>query len=438
MINLSLAMIVRNEEERLGNCLSSVAGLVDEIIVVDTGSTDDTVAIAESFGARISRFSWVDDFAAARNESLRLCTGNWVLILDGDEAVDSADHPAIREACTQDRIPAFFMTLRNYFLDSRLLFLDQVIKPNESHYEQGSEFSYCADFRGLRLCRWFPDLCFEGRIHELLVPYFNQRHLPIGNLETVIHHFGKVDLAREEEKKIHYLRMAQDQVDFDPANAQSQFNLMTQACTTQDWDVAIASGFAFLALQTRPPEMVLTTLAFALQETGRHAEAMPYLKRVLLSSPRHPLALTRLPISLAQTGHAAEALKMLERAIRLQPSLPAPRMAKAEIQIDLGQNAEALATLNEGIAACPKDPALRVALIKLDLRLGQEAQAALDAWDALKNIPRGGQGHWHALVAGFLLNSGETAKGRRVLEQGLKLHPTHASLLRLWEVSDET
>lgn len=438
MINLSLAMIVRNEEGRLRNCLASVANLVDEIIVVDTGSTDSTVTIATSFGARIGHFPWVDDFAAARNKSLRLCTGNWVLILDADEAVDSADHPAIREACAQDRIPAFFMTLRNYFLDSRLVFLDQAIRPNDGRYDQGSEFSYCADFQGLRLCRRFQDLCFEGRIHELLVPYFNQRHLPIGNLEAVIHHFGKVDLAREEKKKIHYLRMARDQVDLDPTNAQSQFNLMTQACTAQEWELAIASGLAFLALQARPPETVLTTLAFALQEEGRYAEAMPYLKRVLLSSPKHPLALMRLPISLAQTGHAAEALKMLERAIRLQPSLPAPRMVKAGIQTDLGQHAEALATLKEGIAACPKDPALRVALIKLDLRLGQEAQAALDAWDALKNIPRGGEGHWHALVAGFLLNSGETAKGRRVLEQGLKLHPTHASLLRLWEVSDET
>ena len=82
MTILSLAMIVKNEAANLPRCLASVQGLVDEMVVVDTGSTDDTVAIAESFGARMGHFPWTDDFAAARNESLRLCTGGWVLVLD--------------------------------------------------------------------------------------------------------------------------------------------------------------------------------------------------------------------------------------------------------------------------------------------------------------------------------------------------------------------
>ncbi|HJN34803.1 MAG TPA: glycosyltransferase family 2 protein, partial [Prochlorococcus sp.] len=82
---LSLSMVVRNEESCLGACLTSVKGFVDEIVVVDTGSTDATVAIAEAAGARIEHLPWPGDFAPARNAALNLTTGDWVLVLDADE-----------------------------------------------------------------------------------------------------------------------------------------------------------------------------------------------------------------------------------------------------------------------------------------------------------------------------------------------------------------
>src|SRR5476651_717597 len=82
---ISLCMIVRNEERFLSDALTSVQGVVDEICIVDTGSTDDTVAIAESFGAKIKFFAWQDDFASARNEALAMASGAWILVLDADE-----------------------------------------------------------------------------------------------------------------------------------------------------------------------------------------------------------------------------------------------------------------------------------------------------------------------------------------------------------------
>lgn len=84
---ISLVMIVRDEEAVLGRCLASVADLVDEVVVVDTGSSDDTVAIARSYDASIAHFEWVDDFAAARNFSLSQATHPWRLVLDADQWV---------------------------------------------------------------------------------------------------------------------------------------------------------------------------------------------------------------------------------------------------------------------------------------------------------------------------------------------------------------
>mgnify|MGYP005848198363 CR=1 FL=1 len=95
-VSLSLCMIVKNEVENLPKCLESAASLVDEMVVMDTGSEDETVAIAQSFGAQVPFFEWVDDFSAARNAALQYVTGDWVLVLDADERVAEAAIPQIR------------------------------------------------------------------------------------------------------------------------------------------------------------------------------------------------------------------------------------------------------------------------------------------------------------------------------------------------------
>jgi tetratricopeptide (TPR) repeat protein len=95
---LSLAMIVRNEEPRLGRCLESVRGLVDEIVVVDTGSTDGTVEVARRHGASVHHFEWCEDFAAARNESIRHATGDWIMWLDADDIFPRENFERVRRA----------------------------------------------------------------------------------------------------------------------------------------------------------------------------------------------------------------------------------------------------------------------------------------------------------------------------------------------------
>jgi tetratricopeptide (TPR) repeat protein len=95
---LSLAMIVKNEAANLPACLQSVQGLVDESIVVDTGSSDETIAIAQSFGAKVYSHAWCDDFALARNMARQWVTGDWILVLDADEILLPAVIPLIQAA----------------------------------------------------------------------------------------------------------------------------------------------------------------------------------------------------------------------------------------------------------------------------------------------------------------------------------------------------
>ena len=98
MIDLSLCAIVKNEEHFLSQCLKSVKNVVDEIIILDTGSTDKTVEIAEQFGAKVYHFQWCNDFAIARNEALKYVRGEWVLVLDADEVLNPAIVPQLKQA----------------------------------------------------------------------------------------------------------------------------------------------------------------------------------------------------------------------------------------------------------------------------------------------------------------------------------------------------
>lgn len=103
-MDLTLCMIVKNEEATLSRTLDSVKGVVDEMVVVDTGSGDRTREIAREFGARVYDFEWCDDFAAARNECLKHAQGDWILVLDADEVLVPEIVPPIKQGIQSDRL----------------------------------------------------------------------------------------------------------------------------------------------------------------------------------------------------------------------------------------------------------------------------------------------------------------------------------------------
>jgi len=144
---LSLCMIAKDGGASLTRCLASVRGVADEIVVVDTGSRDDTVARAEGAGARVVRRPWDDDFAAARNAGLEVARGQWILLLDCDEWFDPPQPRQLRDALLR---PAYL----GYFL------------PIVSALAGGERL----DSTILRLWRHSPDVRFKFAIHEQVLP----------------------------------------------------------------------------------------------------------------------------------------------------------------------------------------------------------------------------------------------------------------------------
>lgn len=124
---LTACLITRNEETHLAKCLTSLEGVADEIIVVDTGSTDRTRSIAAQAGAKVGSFAWCDDFAEARNAALKLATGKWVLSIDADEWIASDRvRTFIRDSVQKDRSEAYIIvqvdadTQKRYVASPRL------------------------------------------------------------------------------------------------------------------------------------------------------------------------------------------------------------------------------------------------------------------------------------------------------------------------------
>lgn len=102
-MTLSLCIIVKNEETALPQCLNSVKDVVEEMVVLDTGSSDRTIEIARQFGAKVHYFTWCNDFSAARNEALKYVTGDWVLVLDADEILVPEIVPDLQQVTNGDR-----------------------------------------------------------------------------------------------------------------------------------------------------------------------------------------------------------------------------------------------------------------------------------------------------------------------------------------------
>ena len=133
---ISLCMIVKDEEEHLGACLESVLGVVDEMIVVDTGSTDRTAQIAESHRAKVYHHSWKDNFSEARNYSIGCASSDWILQLDADEEFEKDDLPILKNAVESDLYNAVFLAIYNDLPQGRSKFYyPRLYRRGKAHYE---------------------------------------------------------------------------------------------------------------------------------------------------------------------------------------------------------------------------------------------------------------------------------------------------------------
>ena len=272
---ISLAMIVRDEARVLARCLDSVTGLVDEIVIVDTGSLDDTVAIATSYGAKVHQFTWIDDFAAARNHALSHATHPWRLVLDADEWI--VDRDAAKKVL--DRIsamtPDFAGGIDWLQVDETGALIDGVVPQS--------------------IIRLLPrQLNYVGKIHEQPYPEIRavRLHLTVGHSG-----YTSDSMARKEGRNAEILIR---ELEADPENAYLWYQLGNEYVSRdREADALPYLVQAYNLLHPAHPgpdaprqidwwHRVTMRLLMALTVTGRHDDAVALGEIEALAWPDSP------------------------------------------------------------------------------------------------------------------------------------------------------
>ena len=349
---LSLCMIVKDEADMLPGFLERVRGLWDELVVVDTGSTDHSVALLEAAGARVLHQPWRHDFALARNHSLDAATGEWIIFLDPDEYVSPEFVVQARAVLGDEAVGAATVAMQNLREDGHV---------QEAHL--------------LRMFRRAPEVRFRHAIHEdvaeTLLPQLRATGQVLVHLAAPITHHGyRKEIAQARNKKQRDTAIIQASLRQDPDDLYLHFKLLEQA---RFWgDAALASAVAPAALEAwqRAPDSALNfwagELAVMLVDglyAGQWEAALVELQAMAVRVPDSPAIALRRGELLELLDRLDEARRAFETALSLQgPAINSQlggvraRMGLVRIAIALQDLDAARIHLQRAHEMAPNDP----------------------------------------------------------------------------------
>ncbi len=374
--SLGLIMIVRNEAANLGRSLSPVASCFDEVVVIDTGSTDDTANICKELGARVHDYAWRDDFAAARNFSIKTATADWLFWLDGDNAI------------TQEMVADLRLRLPQ---GPAVLWALEQLEPSGGQLWQ----KRCFPRR--------PEAYFAGKVHEQLA---HPPEWPSIVTPVKVRHWGYADHQHAQTKGRYYLTLLNQMREDDPEDYYARFQLARTLVNLRDFSSSVDHLSAVVkSSQARHGNPQIWAhahfyLAQAYERLEKPKEAEEILEQLLDCQPQNGLghyhrgrlaygledwdiaakhfaqalkwgldkpfvdmdpdktlflAEYYLGRSLERLGRVAEARAALELAAQQQPHNPAPRTDLARLLLGQGQTSQARAYLKQTLEMRPGD-----------------------------------------------------------------------------------
>ena len=428
MPRLALCVIAKNEAQFIGGCIASAADAVDQVIVVDTGSTDDTVEIAKRHGATIVNFPWVDDFSRARNAALPHVQADWVLILDADERLASGAGPSLKAAAASNQFDCGLLPLHNA---SSLDASEADVLIGKARMGEPLLLP--------RLFRYTQDLRWEGAIHELPTSWMKARGRTASEVPAPIIHFGSIPSVRARLKKdVRNLELLKMRCRENPRDHIGRTYLARELVRVGDiagardtvdqaWELRRAEGLegggliplatlrSHLQLQAGDGRGALETM----NEAARHSPPHPNIdliqgaalellaaqepphrrahlegaKGAFINATKHHgkrfseevlpggtswVAATRLAVVLIQLGDPESALYVIDRTLKEQPKHADAILTRIEALIALGRNRDALTEVEGALPINTGDSWLLAAICCDNLGATNEAKMFIE------------------------------------------------------------
>lgn len=324
---VSLCMIVKDEMANIGACLKNAKALADEIIVVDTGSTDRAADVATVFGARTFAYSWNDDFAAARNYSLDQAQGDWILILDADEMIASKDHRSLRQqiAAHVNKPAALSITTRNYTYMANAF---QWQANDRSYPDHETGLGWIPSHK-VRLFPRMEHIRFRYPIHEKVDPSIREIGLPIVDCPIPVHHYGDLNESKKQQKANIYFKLGYAKLNQLSNDLAAIRELAVQAGQLEFWAEALELWRQLLEIRPNWTEAYVN-MAGAYWQMAQYEKALSMAQRAMDLEPRLKEARYNVAVSLLFLEHAVEAAEILkDLTIDHQDSLTARFMFAA-------------------------------------------------------------------------------------------------------------
>ena len=300
---VSLCLITRDEADFIENCISSVAGYVDQIVVVDTGSQDDTMDRARTLGAEVHELAWTDDYAAARNASLEHATGDWILMLDADGELDQGSTSLLRQLVEQnDRSVTHAGKARSYLSNGEVSdTMFRILWPNHLGYH------------------------FVGRVHEQLLDARGSSEFTTVSVDLVMHHYGYLKEVWEGKNKAErYRHLIELELQAKPDDFMTRFHAASHFLTLKEYEQSLAhyawcveqveSGKVRDSLANEWRALALGNMCGAYIQLNRFDEAVDAGERAVGAHAGISLAWYWLGMARARAGDLDGGIEAMQRA----------------------------------------------------------------------------------------------------------------------------
>ncbi len=426
MPTVGLSMIVKNGAHTLRPCLESARGIVSQIVIADTGSSDETVQIAQECGAEVLSVPWEDHFANARNAALARMKTDWVLVLDADEELDSDARFRIPELLKAIDVGGYVTPIRNYMASRFNRGWDRVGVPNDYRHDRAKNAPSYIAHENCRLFQRHPGIYFTGRVHELVEPQIRMLGLKLEPATFLIHHFGQlVDQEARTRKRIFYRDLLRKKTEENPEDfaAWTQLGLHEFECFNQP-EEALRCLDRALALAPEAPEAWLFR-GMVYLHLGRFDQALEAIAHDTRIGGTAALREDIRGDCLHSLGRFKEARMAYRRAIKLMGYNPILESKLGYTEVKMGQKLGGLARLRRAARAVPDIYPVHDRLMKgcvIADRL-EEAAETLEKYSSVEANPR-----LFLRAASLRAQLKQWDRCEQVLSRGLELFPQAAEL----------